>query len=78
MKSKALGLKILVVVSLILTGIRTRLIVNPGYRSQELRAEAAKRSAAKNTASALKRSMHSAASRKKAINEQRPISATLA
>jgi hypothetical protein len=53
MKSKALGLKILVVVSLILTGIRTRLIVNPGYRSQELRAEAAKRSAAKNTASAL-------------------------
>ena len=52
MKSKALGLKILVVVSLILTGIRTRLIVNPGYRSQELRAEAAKRSAAKNTASA--------------------------
>jgi hypothetical protein len=53
MKSKALVLNILVAVSLILIGIRTRLIVNPGYRSQELRAEAAKRSAAKNTASAL-------------------------
>ena len=53
MKSKALLLKILVVVSLILTGIRTRLIVDSGYRLQEHRAEAAKRSAAENTASAL-------------------------
>jgi hypothetical protein len=52
MKSKALLLKILVVVSLILTGIRTRLIVDSGYRLQEDRAEAAKRSAAENTASA--------------------------
>ena len=52
MKSNALVLTILVVVSLILTGIRTRLIVDSGYRLQEHRAEAAKRSAAENTASA--------------------------
>jgi hypothetical protein len=53
MKSKALGLNILVAVSLIPTEIRSRLIVNSGYRFQEHRAEAMKRSAAKNTASAL-------------------------
>jgi hypothetical protein len=53
MKSNALELPILVVVSLFVTGIRTRLIVDSDYRLQEHRAEAAKRRAAENTASAI-------------------------
>jgi hypothetical protein len=52
MKSKALVLNILRAVSLILTGTRTRLLVDSGYWFQQHRAKAAKRSAAENTASA--------------------------
>ena len=53
MKSNALVLKILAGRQPYSTGIRTRLIVDSDYRLQEHRAEAAKRRAAENTASAI-------------------------